>query len=774
MNHLNCTLSRLASRIQVAEGEIHLQGVYNVYKQENEGNVEDLKKFGKAVKILFPCTEKENSIDFDQNIGKNYSSIHMKGLGLKPTDTNRQTSHLDKEFNPSLIQAKLPRHYRVLQVTSWSLTVSGKSVDFREHLIDTTYMCEEADIVCLIVDKLSLCLGLTTVTLKKGRQQDVWTKSDMDGFQQVSIRSVNCMRIVKLLHINSSCRSCYRMYTRDSYQHNKKKASTDKENQDPTESENPISKLQMLFPDASSATLDLLLAQINNTAVQQKTNRRWPKSVVTMCLTMWTRSPQAYRDLLGSGILVLPSESLLILYKNFIPQEPGFQAEVFEWMFNEAQRQKLPNMAGGIIFDEMSIQADLHICKNGKNQELVGLVEQLKESEQVRLLQNGKVKKQLATHVLQLVFLGMSGFRFPFAHFPVKDSTAVDLYCTVWQAVQELSLWGFDVKFLCMDGASANRTFLKMHLKPDEMKKTMSVTNPCIPNKKVQMIMDYSHCVKKIRNNILKSGGQGCTRTLTLSNNFVIVWEFWREAYAWDQKNPIQLHRNLTPNHLSPNNSEKMRNHLAEEVLDHNMLHLFKAYQKSLGQAGGKLQGVLDLLEQTSEIICVFHDTRGVSQMNDDRLRRNREALCWFQTWENETLKDETLTSTEKSRRLLSSQCREDLTSCLIGFHELCDSYLQDFPSSWVVPCRINSDIVENTFCQQRGLHNGAASNPNYATYRKTMNSIILGQHSLSKKRNTAKSTTPTEAFPFSVPGPLRKKKKVSSASSTSSSSPVL
>lgn len=241
MIHLNCTLSRLASRIQVAEGEIHLQGVYNVYKQENEGNVEDLKTFGKAVKVLFPCAEKQNSIDFDQNTVKNYSTIHMKGLGLKPTDTNRQTSNLDKEFNPSLIQAKLPRHYRVLQVTSdsfevctdtnyllnrncvqkkimftsslsWSLTVSGKSVDFREHLIDTTYMCEEADIVCLIVDKLSLCLGLTTVTLKKGRQQDVWTKSDMDGFQQVSIRSVNCMRIVKLLHINSSCRSCYRMY----------------------------------------------------------------------------------------------------------------------------------------------------------------------------------------------------------------------------------------------------------------------------------------------------------------------------------------------------------------------------------------------------------------------------------------------------------------------------------------------------------------------------------------------------------------------------------
>ena len=36
---------------------------------------------------------------------------------------------------------------------------------------------------------------------------------------------------------------------------------------------------------------------------------------------------------------------------------------------------------------------------------------------------------------------------------------------------------------------------------------------------------------------------------------------------------------------MNPDSAEKMRNHLAEEVLDSNMLHLMKEYQKSLGVA---------------------------------------------------------------------------------------------------------------------------------------------------------------------------------------------
>lgn len=69
---------------------------------------------------------------------------------------------------------------------------------------------------------------------------------------------------------------------------------------------------------------------------------------------------------------------------------------------------------------------------------------------------------QLSTHVLQLVFLGNTGFRFPFAHFPCLQTSASELYLIFWKAVKMLGLFGFTVTFVSLDGARTNRDFMKM------------------------------------------------------------------------------------------------------------------------------------------------------------------------------------------------------------------------------------------------------------------------------------------------------------------------
>ena len=73
-----------------------------------------------------------------------------------------------------------------------------------------------------------------------------------------------------------------------------------------------------------------------------------------------------------------------------------------------------------------------------------------------------------------------------------------------------------------------------------------------------------------------------------------------------------------------------------------------------------------------------------------------------------------------------------------------------------ITPGLINSDIVENIFCQQRATYNGGNTNPTAQQYKTTLNSIILGQDSVSSKGNcpTAK------AYAVSAEGPLRKKTK--------------
>ena len=49
---------------------------------------------------------------------------------------------------------------------------------------------------------------------------------------------------------------------------------------------------------------------------------------------------------------------------------------------------------------------------------------------------------------------------------------------------------------------------------------------------------------------------------------------------------------------------------------------------------------------------------------------------------------------------------------------------------SSVMPSRINTDIVENCFSQQRSQKHGSNTNPTYLQYSKGVNSVLLGRSS--------------------------------------------
>lgn len=81
--------------------------------------------------------------------------------------------------------------------------------------------------------------------------------------------------------------------------------------------------------------------------------------------------------------------------------------------------------------------------------------------------------------------------------------------------------------------------------------------------------MDYSHVIKKIRNNISKSGTEtNCKRHLKLGDHF-IEWSHFRQAYLWDiSTHPFPVHHKLSQDHIYLTSEAKMRNHLAEQILN--------------------------------------------------------------------------------------------------------------------------------------------------------------------------------------------------------------
>lgn len=63
------------------------------------------------------------------------------------------------------------------------------------------------------------------------------------------------------------------------------------------------------------------------------------------------------------------------------------------------------------------------------------------------------------------MFLGHTGFRFPFSHWPTTEASATSLYTHFWKAVYWLLQGGFIVHYCYCDGGSANRSFVKLHFK---------------------------------------------------------------------------------------------------------------------------------------------------------------------------------------------------------------------------------------------------------------------------------------------------------------------
>ena len=149
----------------------------------------------------------------------------------------------------------------------------------------------------------------------------------------------------------------------------------------------------------------------------------------------------------------------------------------------------------------------------------------------------------------------------------------------------------------------------------------------------------------------------------------------------------------------------------------------------------------VDFLEASSTMIEVFEDPKLITSTDDSRLRQLDVALAWFTKWE-ESVMSMAYAPGITGKMLLSDKLRFDLSSMVLGFKSLCEIVIAKGGS--IVPATTNSNIVENIFCQQRG-HNGQNTNPNYYQYCHTMNGIILGQRTTTKKCNTGSVTS----FPF-------------------------
>jgi len=383
----------------------------------------------------------------------------------------------------------------------FEITVSGKELNLSKLGIDNTFRLNKKSVstVLSICQSVKLCNGQKlnkTVTVGRFHTLENWT---CQGETYRSVRSLSCLKAVPANRISFTCRVCQQQHGNDNKENKDKHTDDNILNNESTEE-----TIKRIFPSAPSQMINFLSTQAKNVGKSPK-GRRWSKDCLVTCLQLYNRSPKSYELLQSSKLLILPSKSVLILYKNSLKQDPGFDNSVFQWMHEESNRLGMNEDAriGGIIFDEMSIQQDIELQKNGGVLEMSGFTELGAEGDLCQSLKKGSKDRIMGSHVLQMLFLGLNGFRFPFAHFVTDTIQASQIYGLFWKAVYLLYGYGFKVLYTCMDGAQSNRNFL--HVCLGEKPELYTTPSP-FTSLPMTFIMDISHVLKKVRNNIMKSG----------------------------------------------------------------------------------------------------------------------------------------------------------------------------------------------------------------------------------------------------------------------------
>ena len=484
--------------------------------------------------------------------------------------------------------------------------------------------------------------------------------------------------------------------------------------------------LKQLFPNLRTEQIKLFTTQIKVSNVSNPVGYRWDNDMLKLALTLWVTSPKCYEELLKSHSLTLPTTRLLSMYKNSVEQKTGINAEVFHWLDLECKNQNTSmSKCGGIVLDEMSIQQRI-TCVGKKSQvEFVGFVDVGYES---NLVQPDKSAK-LATHILQYMFVGLNGFRFPIAHYSTCTANTLEIDETFWEVVAELSKWNFTIFYSIMDGASYNRKFIKeCFMGEDPVSQSMSAIN-MFANQNIIFLSDPCHILKKIRNSIRSSSmNESATRHL-LRNDKPILWSMWSNAYHWDYQCSPRNYRKLTLLHVTlAKGPDLMRNFLAMEVLDTSMLDLMLKYQSSLARSSD-VEGAVSLLKVTSKLVNFVTYTGRINTMQHPLIKELISVKNYFVEWQTECCTDR--------KSMLTDETMADIQYYIVGVLELLRVAL-NFGYE-LSPANINSDVLENIFCQQRGIYHGNNTNPSVHQYSYGINSVIIGQKSISNKSNAYK-----------------------------------
>ena len=236
------------------------------------------------------------------------------------------------------------------------------------------------------------------------------------------------------------------------------------------------------------STLKFLRSQCHILSATTASRRRYEPAFVRWCLLIYFHSPAAYRAILQTKCLVLPSERLLRQYSAPYRVQPGLQDTRQQYLSSAADRMTSLEKNVSLIVDEMYIKPEISYS-SGK---LGGFADNRPDA-------------VAATTILTLMVQSLCGsFRDVVAFFPVCHLTGAEEAKYVRDTIVLIEKSGLNTQCVVCDNSKVNQTMLReFGVAVNDGVLTGVASHPIQHDRKLFFIIDPCHLIKCIRNNWL-------------------------------------------------------------------------------------------------------------------------------------------------------------------------------------------------------------------------------------------------------------------------------
>ncbi|KAL5471612.1 hypothetical protein EMCRGX_G029743 [Ephydatia muelleri] len=460
---------------------------------------------------------------------------------------------------------------------------------------------------------------------------------------------------------------------------------------------------------------------------------RWHPLMIRWCLSLRHKSSGAYEALRDSGCLKLPSQRTLRDYTHYIEAKCGFSVEVDFMLQKAAKVESCPerDKCTILLLDEMYIREDL--VYNKHSGEMVGFTNLGSINNHLADFEKSVVSghdsspslaKTMAVFMVRGLFTSL---QFPYVHFACTNLCGDQMYDPLWEAIWRIENCGLKVLGVTLDGASVNRSLVKLHQSPSDPIPYRTKNPFSGDNRYLYFFSDVPHLVKTVRNCFMSS-----RRSLWCKGKN-IWWSHVKKFYNEDSSAGMGLRMvpKLKYEHLHISSFSAMRVDLAAQVLSESVS---QALHLTGGDEASETAHFIGLMDKFFDALNVHNFSHGArvlkpfqmpyTSRTDFRLKWLKEDfLGYLKAWKASVEQRIELTKTEQNLMLLSAETQLGLEMTCMSFLELVP-YLFSMPDvQSFLSQRLCQDPLERFFGLQR-QRGGVHENPNVVEFAKNTQAL--------------------------------------------------